>query len=86
MFLCKKIIDRSPLRQGFQILVVFHHQLKAIPGGFPLYGEMRSVKALIDGVGYDAQQKNLGFDRPSLSFCFPNGLVEKVKVDKHLNV
>lgn len=26
------------------------------------------------------------FDRPSLSFHFPNGLVEKVKVDKHLNV
>ena len=26
------------------------------------------------------------FDRPSLSFHFPNGLVEKVKIDKHLNV
>ena len=25
------------------------------------------------------------FDRPSLSFRFPNGLVEKVKIDKHLN-
>ena len=26
------------------------------------------------------------FDRPSLSFHFSNGLVEKVKIDKHLNV
>ncbi len=26
------------------------------------------------------------FDRPSLSFHFPNGLVEKVQIDKHLNV
>ena len=26
------------------------------------------------------------FDHPSLSFHFPNGLVEKVKIDKHLNV
>ena len=26
------------------------------------------------------------FDRPSLSFHFPNGLVEKVKIDKHLNI
>ncbi|MDO4957818.1 MAG: hypothetical protein Q4E68_00995 [Prevotellaceae bacterium] len=24
------------------------------------------------------------FDRPGLSFHFPNGLVEKVKIDKHL--
>ena len=24
------------------------------------------------------------FDRPSLSFHFPNGLVERVKIDKHL--
>lgn len=26
------------------------------------------------------------FDCPSLSFHFPNGLVEKVMIDKHLNV
>lgn len=25
------------------------------------------------------------FDHKSLSFEFPNGLVEKVKIDKHLN-
>lgn len=24
------------------------------------------------------------FDRDQLTICFPNGLVEKVKVDKHL--
>lgn len=26
------------------------------------------------------------FDRPTLSFHFPNGLVEKIKVNKHLKV
>ena len=28
MFLYQKLIDRSSLRQGFQILVEFHHLLK----------------------------------------------------------
>ena len=56
MFIYQKLIDRSTLRQGFQIPVEFHHLLKAKPV----------------------------FDRPSLSFHFPNGLVEKVKIDKHL--
>lgn len=63
MFLYQKLIDRSTLRQGFQIPVEFHHLLKAMPGGMPKHGETRSVKVLIDGVGYDAQLKNLGFDR-----------------------
>lgn len=63
MFLYQKLIDRSTLRQGFQIPVEFHHLLKAMPGGMPKYGETRSVKVLIDGVGYDAQLKNQGFDR-----------------------
>lgn len=51
------------MRQGFQIPVEFHHLLKAIPGGMPKHGETRSVKVVIDGVGYDAQLKNQGFDR-----------------------
>lgn len=63
MFLYQKLIDRSTLRQGFQIPVEFHHLLKAMPGGMPLYGETRNVKVVIDGVGYDAQLKNQGFDR-----------------------
>lgn len=63
MFLYQKLIDRSTLRQGFQIPVEFHHQLKAMPGGMPKHGEMRNVKVVIDGVGYDAQLKNQGFDR-----------------------
>ena len=63
MFLYQKLIDRSTLRQGFQIPVEFHHLLKAMPGGMPKHGETRSVKVLIDGVGYDAQLKNQGFDR-----------------------
>ena len=33
MFLYQKLIDRSTLRQGFQIPVEFHHLLKAMPGG-----------------------------------------------------
>lgn len=63
MFLYQKLIDRSSLRQGFQIPVEFHHLLKAMPGGMPQHGETRSVKVVIDGVGYDAQLKNQGFDR-----------------------
>ena len=40
MFLYKKLIDRSTLRQGFQIPVEFHHLLKEMPGGMPLHGEV----------------------------------------------
>lgn len=63
MFLYQKLIDRSALRQGFQIPVEFHHLLKMMPGGMPQHGETHNVKVLIDGVGYDAQLKNQGFDR-----------------------
>ena len=57
MFLYQKLIDRSTSRQGFQIPVEFHHLLKAMPGGMPKHGEMRNVKVVIDGVGYDALLK-----------------------------
>jgi len=63
MFLYQKLIDRSTLRQGFQIPVEFHHLLKAIYGGMPQHGEARNIKIVINGVGYDAQLKNQGFDR-----------------------
>jgi len=63
MFLYQKLIDRSTLRQGFQIPVEFHHLLKVMPGGMPQHGETRNVKIVIDGIGYDAQLKNQGFDR-----------------------
>lgn len=63
MFLYQKLIDRSTLRQGFQIPVEFHHLLKAMPNGMPKYGETRIIKIVIDGVGYDALLKNQGFDR-----------------------
>lgn len=33
-----------------------------MPGGMPQHGETRNVKVVIDGVGYDAQLKNQGFD------------------------
>lgn len=63
MFLYQKLIDRSTLRQGFQIPVAFHHLLKAMPGGMPQHGETRNVKVIVDGIEYDAQLKNQGFDR-----------------------
>ena len=63
MFLYQKQIDRSTLRQGFQIPVEYHYLLKMIPGGMPGHGETRNIKVIIDGVEYDAQQKNQGFDR-----------------------
>lgn len=43
--------------------MVFHHQLKAMPEGMPQHGETRNVKVVIDGVDYDVQMKNQGFDR-----------------------
>ena len=63
MFLYQKLIDRSTLRQGFQIPVEFHNLLRATLSGMPQHGETRNVKVVIDGVGYDAQLKNQGFDR-----------------------
>lgn len=48
MFLYPKLIDRSTLRQGFQIPVEFHHLLKAMPGGMPQHGDTRNVKMKID--------------------------------------
>ena len=63
MFLHQKLIDRSTLRQGFQIPVEYHYLLKGMPGGMPIHGETRNIKVIIDGVEYDAQLKNQGFDR-----------------------
>lgn len=63
MFLHQKLIDRSTLRQGFQTPVEFHQLLKAMPEGMPQHGETRNVKVVIDGVDYNAQLKNQGFDR-----------------------
>ena len=63
MFLYQKQIDRSTLRQGFQIPVEYHYLLKMIPEGMPGHGETRNIKVIIDGVEYDAQLKNQGFDR-----------------------
>ena len=34
-----------------------------IPGGMPGHGETRNIKVIIEGVEYDAQLKNQGFDR-----------------------
>lgn len=63
MFIYQKTIDRSTLRQGFQIPVEYHDLLRTIPGGFPQHGETRNIKIMVDGVAYDAQLKNQGFDR-----------------------
>ena len=63
MFIYQKQIDRSTLRQGFQIPIEFRTLLSAIPGGIPRHGETRNIKIFIDGVDYDAQLKNQGFDR-----------------------
>jgi len=63
MFIYQKTVDRSTLRQGFQIPVAFHAALKAMPGGMPMQGETRHIKILIDNQVFDAQLKNQGFDR-----------------------
>lgn len=63
MFIYQKTIDRSTLRQGFQIPVEFHDLFKTMPGGMPRHGESRDIKLLIDGQEFTAQLKNQGFDR-----------------------
>ena len=63
MFIYQKTVDRSTLRQGFQIPVEFHPLLAAMPGGMPVHGETRNISIIIDGVEYAAQLKNQGFDR-----------------------
>jgi len=62
MFIYQKEIDRSTLRQGFQITKEFHHLLKLMPGGMPMRGETRKIRILLDGVEYDAELKNQSFD------------------------
>lgn len=47
MFIYQKIIDRSTLRQGFQIPVEYHDLLRAMPGGMPQHGETRDIKIVI---------------------------------------
>ena len=59
MFFYQKQIDRSTLRQGFQIPVEYHYLLK----GMHRHGGTRNIKVIIDGVEYDAELKNQGFDR-----------------------
>ena len=63
MLVYQKIIDRSTLREGFQIPVEFHPLLEMSPGGLPTHGCMQTIKLLIDGKEYDALLKNQGFDR-----------------------
>lgn len=43
MFLYQKTIDRSALRQGFQILVELYNLFKAMPRGIPSTWEMRNI-------------------------------------------
>ena len=63
MFTFQKSVDRSTLRQGFQIPVEFRPLLGLTIGGLPKHGEARAIKVLIDGIEYDAQLKNQGFDQ-----------------------
>ena len=63
MFLFQKVIDRSALRQGFQIPVEYHPLLSMLPNGIPVHGETRNIKIILDGKEYDAQLKNQGFDQ-----------------------
>ena len=63
MFTFQKSVDRSTLRQGFQIPVEFHPLLDLTPGGMPNRGEVRAIKVFVDGVEYEAQLKNQPFDQ-----------------------
>ena len=86
MFLYQKLIDRSTMRQGFQIPVEFHNLLKAMPGGMSKHGETLSVKVLIDGVEYDAQLKNQGFFYFYISLLIVAPMISVYGVNKVLNL
>ena len=88
MFLYQKLIDRSTLRQGFQIPVEFHHLLKAMPGRIveSLNNDTSNIIILSPSYHRIIHKAKPTFDREQLAFRFPNGLVEKVKIDKHLKV
>ncbi len=87
-FLLRRPVDWSLLTNGFHIPTKFHLLVYAMPGGELHHGDKRGVKILIDGEVFEAHhiihKEKPVFDRPSLSFHFPNGLVEKVKIDKPL--
>ena len=63
MFIYQKTVDRSTLRQVFQIPVEFHSLLAAMPGGMPVHGETRNITIIVDGEEYKVPLKNQGFDR-----------------------
>lgn len=62
MFLYQKTIDRSALREGFQIPLEFHQIISCSPTNLPKRGESQQIKIIIDGIGYDALLKNQRFD------------------------
>ena len=85
MFLYQKLIDRSTLRQGFQIPVEFHHLLKAMSGRImeSINNNTSNIIILSPSCHRIIHKAKPVFDRDQLAFCFPNSLVEKVKVDRH---
>jgi len=62
MFLYKKTIDRSALREGFTIPTEYHPLLHSLYGGIIKHGETRQIKIILNGQEYDAQLKNQAFD------------------------
>lgn len=62
MFAFNKIIDRSTLREGFQITIGYHKMLYSALGKNLQRGETITVKILIDGKPFEVLLKNQLFD------------------------
>lgn len=62
MFLYKKAIDRSALREGFTLPTEYHPLLHSLSSGVLKRGETRHIKILLNGEEFDAQLKNQAFD------------------------
>lgn len=62
MFLYKKTIDRSALREGFSIPTEYHPLLHSLSDGVLKRGETRKIKIILNGQEYDALLKNQAFD------------------------
>lgn len=88
MFLYQKLIDHSTLRQGFQIPVEYHYLLKGthhiIPFTESMNNDTSNIIILSPNYHRIIHKTKAEFDRERLAFIFPNGLIDKVRLNKHL--
>lgn len=84
IFLLKRSIDLSLLRQGFHIPPEFHALVYAALGRELHHGEGCDIQLMVEGKVFQVRMNNIDFDREGLCFEFANGVREAVRLDRHL--